>query len=84
VSAEPIDDGGPVHPCQLIDSLPTTGEQVVREQWFGISYRADVAKECLAALIGRPELDCCPEDSLADTAIRLTDALIRRLKGGAA
>jgi hypothetical protein len=35
----PIDDGGPFHPVQFMDFQPTTGEQVVREQYSGLSLR---------------------------------------------
>jgi len=32
-------NNAPAFPWQWIDSLPTTGEQVVREQWNGMTLR---------------------------------------------
>lgn len=34
-----INDGGPAFPGQWLDFQPLTGEQVVREQWEGMSLR---------------------------------------------
>jgi len=34
-----INDGGPAFPGQWLDFQPLTGEQVVREQWGGMSLR---------------------------------------------
>lgn len=67
MSAEPIDDGGTAFPFGFS---------------AGQSYRADVAKLCLAALAGREDLDHCTPETLADVAVTLSDALIARLKGG--
>lgn len=80
-----IDDGGPVYPGQWVDFQPTTGEQVVREQWAGVSFRAEVAKECLVALVGRNSGDRyeAMKGGAAGIAVGLADALIAALKGGA-
>lgn len=80
MSAQPIDDGGPAYPrasTVLPDGTRWTESQT------GQSYRADVAKECLAALVGRARLDEWNPDGLARNAIRYADALIAALKGGA-
>ena len=47
------------------------------------TFRADVAKECLAALVaGGDILNGLPYDVVADIAVRSADALIARLQGG--
>jgi hypothetical protein len=81
VSAEPIDDGGPAYPFGQISEL--TGQPINGYFSAGQSYRADVAKECLAAIVGRPCMLSPIPDDAADEAVKYADALIRRLKGGA-
>ena len=89
MSAEPIDHGGSAYPHGEIvqdmrDEKGLFAGTRVCEQSPGQSYRADVAKECLAALLGREDLDDYSPDGLAGDAVSYADALIRRLKGGAA
>jgi len=76
VNGEPIDRGGPVRP-EWVDNWA----REVRHQVRG-SFRADVAKACLVALLGREDLDDYDPDGLADDAVRYADALILRLEGG--
>ena len=80
MSAEPIDDGGAAFPfTEKYDSFGTIANPHERGQ----SYRADVAKECLAALVaGGDILNGLTYDDVADIAVRCADALIARLKGG--
>ena len=42
-----IDDGGPIHPGQWYDFQPTSGVQVVTEQWQGMSLRDYFAGQAL-------------------------------------
>ena len=81
MSAEPIDDGGPAYPRG--STLADDG-QVWTTSQTGQSYRADVAKECLAALIaGNPRYRYeATKNDVAVHAVELADALIAALKGG--
>ena len=81
MSAELIDDGGPAFPFGQISEL--TGQPINGYFSADQSYRADVAKECLAALMGRDDLDHWSPEELVNDAIMHADILIRRLKGGA-
>lgn len=47
-------NGGPAFPGQWYDFQPLTGEQVVREQWEGMSLRDYFAGKAMAALIAEP------------------------------
>jgi len=87
-----IDDGGPVHPGQWVDFQPTTGEQVVREQWTGISLRDWFAGQALAGmgcqweriekyLIDAPA--CRVREFMAWAAYQQADAMIAARKEGA-
>lgn len=49
-----INDGGPAFPGQWYDFQPLTGEQVVREQWGGMTLRDYFAAKAMAALIAEP------------------------------
>ena len=49
-----INDGGPAFPGQWYDFQPLTGEQVVREEWGGMSMRDYFAAKAMAALIAEP------------------------------
>jgi hypothetical protein len=80
VSAEPIDHGGSAYPR---DTKWNPDGTICQKGSAGQSYRADVAKECLAALMGRKDLDHWSPEALVDDAIMHADILIRRLKGGA-
>lgn len=80
MSAEPF-DGGAAFPR---DTKWNPDGSVCQRGSAGQSYRADVAKECLAALmVGGDILERLTYDDAADIAVRAADALIERLKGGA-
>lgn len=49
-----INDGGPVFPGQWYDFQPCTGDQIVREQWSGMTLRDYFAAKAMAALIAEP------------------------------
>lgn len=87
MSGEPIDHGGSAFPHgevvqELRDEKGFFIGSRVYESSPGQSYRADVAKECLAALVWREDLDDQDPHGLAGDAVRYADALIARLKGG--
>jgi hypothetical protein len=44
-------DGGPAFPCDWKDFSPTTGEQVAREQYFGMSLRAYFSVQIINGLL---------------------------------
>lgn len=84
MSAEPIDDGGPVHPWTR--QIRCGGLVEDTENIPGISYRADVAKECLAALVGGMDVTTATIadiDAAALLSLHAADSLILQLKGGA-
>jgi hypothetical protein len=81
-----INDGGPIHPINVMDFQPTTGEQVVREQHPGMSLRAYIAAKAMQAVIGiTTPADAAkynPDDLQAATAraaCGYADALIAEL-----
>lgn len=85
-----IDDGGPVYPGQWADFQPTTGDQVVREQWTGISLRDWFAGQALAQIgneyVARGEVTRQAQEhamALAAHAYNIADAMIAARKGGA-
>lgn len=47
-----INDGGPAFPGQWYDFQPLTGEQVVREQWGGMTLRDYFAAKAMQTLLG--------------------------------
>lgn len=87
-----INDGGPAFPGQWYDFQPLTGEQVVREQWGGMSMRDYFAAKAMAALIAEPlnegrlsmawhltshlQLAAGPE-TIAHAAYMMADAMLR-------
>ena len=63
-----------VYPGQWMDSLPTTGEQVVREQWFGMTLRDYFAAKAMQALSHPGFPYSCQET--AEIAYRQADAML--------
>lgn len=51
-----INDGGPAYPCNWMDFQPTTGEQVVREQFPGMSLRDWFAGQALVGILSNHTL----------------------------
>ena len=49
-----INDGGPAFPVQWYDFQPCTGDQVVREQWDGMTLRDYFAAKAMHAIITEP------------------------------
>ena len=76
-----IDDGGPIHPGQWYDFQPTTGIQVVREQWQGMSLRDWFAGQALAGLRSNSdESGGVSAEDLAECAYIQADAMIAARK----
>jgi hypothetical protein len=59
-----------------MDFLPTTGEQVVREQFPGMSLRDWFAGLALNGMLSDPNLSAEPEE-FADYAYRHADAMLK-------
>jgi hypothetical protein len=80
MSAE-IDDGGPAFPGQWMDFQPGTGDQVVRDQWFGMTLRDWFAGQALAGLVAN--INCAYKtQTFAKRALELADAMIAARNGG--
>ncbi len=78
-----IDDGGPAFPR---DTKWNPDGSVCQRGSAGQSYRADVAKECLAALVGKMDVataTIADIDAAALLSLHAADSLILQLKGGA-
>lgn len=52
-----INDGGPASPGQWYDFQPCTGDQVVREQWSGMTLRDYFAAKFAAAMLTATSAD---------------------------
>ena len=71
-----INDGGPAFPGQWYDFQPLTGEQVVREQWGGMTLRDYFAAKAMQGLLAdRRHYENCRE--IASDAYLLADAMLR-------
>lgn len=74
-----INDGGPAFPGQWYDFQPLTGEQVVREQWGGMSIRDYFAAKAMQSLLAT--IDTYPDehwrDGLAMDAYMMADAMLK-------
>ena len=75
-SMNTINDGGPAFPGQWYDFQPLTGEQVVREQWGGMSLRDYFAAKAMAALIAEYAQMSGP-DIIAHVAYMMADAMLK-------
>lgn len=73
-SGAAVSDGGPFHPVQFVDFQPTTGEQVVREQYSGISLRDWFAGQALASA---DLLKGWPPAKIAHMAYQQADAMLK-------
>jgi hypothetical protein len=86
-----ISDGGPAFPGQWYDFQPLTGDQVVREQWSGMSMRDYFAAKFAAAMLTAtsadhdfPTIDYRREvggptvaERVATIAYRMADAMLK-------
>src|SRR5690606_36001510 len=84
-------NGGPAFPGQWYDFQPYTGDQVVREQWEGMTLRDYFAAKAMAALIAEPlnegqssiawrwtrQLQMSGPDIFAHAAYMMADAMLR-------
>jgi hypothetical protein len=82
----PINDGGPAFPFDLIDVLPGTGEQGVREQHSGLSIRDYFAAKAMQGLLAGFFNDSTKYNAsdLPKEAFMIADAMIAARNGGAA
>ncbi len=74
MSTTPKPDGGPAFPCAWLDFQPHTGEQVVREQFFGATLRDYFAAKAMAAYVSTTQM--YPDANIAILSYRLADAMI--------
>ena len=84
-------NGGPAFPGQWYDFQPCTGDQVVREQWDGMSLRDYFAAKAMAAFIAEPlnkgesstawrwtnQLQMSGPDIIAHAAYMMADAMLK-------
>lgn len=74
-----VNDGGPAFPGQWFDFQPLTGEQVVREQWGGMSIRDYFAAKAMQSLLAT--IDTYPDehwrDGLSMDAYMMADAMLK-------
>lgn len=79
-------NGGPAFPGQWYDFQPYTGDQVVREQWEGMTLRDYFAAKALPAMYRvfcgevRASVATVPKDwemSIARNAYKLADAMLK-------
>src|SRR5690606_11175566 len=88
-----MNDGGPAFPCKWYDFQPLTGEQVVREQWGGMTLRDYFAAKAMHAIITEPTYEGAQSflmyfkkrlglkgegmDAYAQVAYMMADAMLR-------
>ena len=73
-----INDGGTAFPSHWMDFQPTTGEQVIREQFPGMTLRDWFGGQALA----RIATEECDMDEKARWCYRLADAMIKERQKG--
>lgn len=82
---ETKNDGGPAFPTQWMDFQPLTGEQVVREQYAGLTMRDWFAGKALVGILSNHELllmmDKLSKESTAKVAsanaYQIADAMLK-------
>jgi hypothetical protein len=72
-----IDDGGPAFPGQWYDFQPLTGEQVVREQWGGMTLRDYFAAKAMQSLISKHGFISDEINFAAEHSYEIADAMLR-------
>lgn len=71
-------DGGPAFPLQWLDFQPTTGDQVVREQFPGMTLRDWFAGQALASMTVAPDYSKGPcNQAMAERAYVIADAMLK-------
>lgn len=80
MSNKHINNGGPAFPGQWYDFQPCTGDQVVREQWSGMTLRDYFAAKAMQSFI--TNLDIREErlidvPQLAKSAYNIADAMLK-------
>lgn len=68
-------DGGPAYPVQWMDFQPLTGEQVVREQYPGMSLRDWFAGQALAGCLSNNQDETA--ERFAELAYIHADAMLK-------
>lgn len=73
-----INDGGPAFPGQWYDFQPCTGDQVVREQWSGMTLRDFFAAKAMQGYFASPvaphRVDA---DDVAKYCYEMADAMLK-------
>lgn len=72
-----INDGGPAFPCQWYDFQPCTGEQVVREQWGGMTLRDYFAAKAMQSLISKYGFISDEINFAAEHSYEIADAMLK-------
>lgn len=73
-----INDGGPAFPGQWYDFQPLTGEQVVREQWGGMTLRDYFAAKAMQGYFASPvALHRVDADDVAKYCYAMADAMLK-------
>ncbi len=80
-----IEDGGPAFPFDWKDFQPTMGEQVVREQFQGMSLRDYFAAKAMQAIISNPGIkEGVKNELIVRLAFEMADCMIKGRKTTAA
>lgn len=72
-----IKDGGPAFPGQWYDFQPYTGDQVVREQWEGMTLRDYFAAKAMQSLISKHGFIRNAINFAAEHSYEIADAMLR-------
>ena len=77
-------NGGPAFPGQWYDFQPCTGEQVVREQWDGMTLRDYFAARMMVSELAKEIRPHEPYNYLnaATRAYRMADAMLKAREAG--
>jgi hypothetical protein len=71
-------NGGPAFPGQWYDFQPLTGEQVVREQWDGMTLRDYFAAKAMQSLISKCGFISDEINIAAEKSYVIADAMLRK------
>lgn len=75
-----IETGGPAFPGQWYDFQPCTGDQVVREQWSGMTLRDYFAAKAMQGYCAMDGSFDCNADDIAADAYAIADAMLAARK----